>query len=37
MFIDYLKQKTCILVTHQIQYLANVDQIILMENVRIDY
>lgn len=36
-FIDFLKQKTCILITHQIQYLADVDQIVLMENVRIDY
>jgi len=33
--IDYLKEKTCILVTHQIQYLTNVDQIVLMENVSI--
>ncbi|XP_025405411.1 probable multidrug resistance-associated protein lethal(2)03659 isoform X2 [Sipha flava] len=32
---DYLKQKTCILITHQIQYLANVDQIVLMENANI--
>ncbi|XP_060872281.1 probable multidrug resistance-associated protein lethal(2)03659 isoform X3 [Metopolophium dirhodum] len=31
----YLKEKTCILVTHQIQYLSNVDQIILMENANI--
>uniref|UniRef100_A0A2S2PCH1 Putative multidrug resistance-associated protein lethal n=1 Tax=Schizaphis graminum TaxID=13262 RepID=A0A2S2PCH1_SCHGA len=30
---DYLKEKTCILITHQIQYLSSVDQIVLMENV----
>lgn len=37
--IDYLKGKTCILVTHQIQiqYLINVDHIALMENVTITY
>lgn len=33
--IDYLKEKACILVTHQIQYLIDVDQIVLMENVSI--
>ncbi|CAH1736130.1 unnamed protein product [Aphis gossypii] len=32
---DYLKKKTCILITHQIQYLSNVDQIVLMENANI--
>ncbi|XP_060851388.1 probable multidrug resistance-associated protein lethal(2)03659 [Rhopalosiphum padi] len=32
---DYLKEKTCILITHQIQYLSSVDQIILMENANI--
>lgn len=31
--IDYLKGKTCILVTHQLQYLTNVDEIVLIENV----
>ncbi|XP_022162518.1 probable multidrug resistance-associated protein lethal(2)03659 isoform X2 [Myzus persicae] len=31
----YLKEKTCILITHQIQYLSNVDQIVLMENANI--
>ncbi|XP_060872288.1 probable multidrug resistance-associated protein lethal(2)03659 isoform X2 [Metopolophium dirhodum] len=30
--VDYLKDKTCILVTHQIQYLSDVDQIVLMDN-----
>ncbi|XP_060849436.1 ATP-binding cassette sub-family C member 4-like isoform X2 [Rhopalosiphum padi] len=30
--IEFLKEKTCILITHQLQYLTNVDQIILMEN-----
>lgn len=30
---DFLKEKTCILVTHQLQYLTDVDQILLMENV----
>lgn len=33
--LGYLKEKTCILITHQLQYLSNVDYIILMENVRI--
>ncbi|XP_016663044.1 probable multidrug resistance-associated protein lethal(2)03659 [Acyrthosiphon pisum] len=32
---NYLKEKTCILVTHQIQYLINVDQIVLMENGKV--
>ncbi|KAL4089621.1 hypothetical protein QTP88_024632 [Uroleucon formosanum] len=32
---DYLKEKTCILITHQIQYLSSVDQIVLMENANI--
>ncbi|XP_060872658.1 probable multidrug resistance-associated protein lethal(2)03659 isoform X2 [Metopolophium dirhodum] len=32
---EYLKEKTCILVTHQIQYLTNVDQIVLMENAKV--
>lgn len=31
--IGFLEKKTCILITHQIQYLIDVDQIILMENV----
>lgn len=31
--VDFLKEKTCILVTHQTQYLTDVDQIVLMENV----
>ncbi|XP_022172982.1 multidrug resistance-associated protein 4-like isoform X2 [Myzus persicae] len=30
--LDYLKTKTCILITHQVQYLSDVDQIVLMEN-----
>jgi len=34
-FIEYLKEKTCILITHQIQYLTSVDQIVLIENVSI--
>ncbi|CAI6361980.1 unnamed protein product [Macrosiphum euphorbiae] len=29
---EFLKEKTCILITHQLQYLTNVDQIVLMEN-----
>ncbi|CAI6363623.1 unnamed protein product [Macrosiphum euphorbiae] len=33
--IDYLKEKTCILITHQAQYLSDVDQIVLMENGKI--
>ncbi|XP_022166667.1 probable multidrug resistance-associated protein lethal(2)03659 isoform X2 [Myzus persicae] len=32
---SYLKEKTCILVTHQIQYLIDVDQIVLMENAKV--
>ncbi|XP_060850142.1 probable multidrug resistance-associated protein lethal(2)03659 isoform X2 [Rhopalosiphum padi] len=32
---DYLKEKTCILITHQIQYLSSVDQIVLMESANI--
>ncbi|XP_026807199.1 probable multidrug resistance-associated protein lethal(2)03659 isoform X1 [Rhopalosiphum maidis] len=31
----YLKEKTCILITHQLQYLTKVDQIVLMENANI--
>lgn len=30
---DFLKEKTCILITHQIQYLTNVNQIILINDV----
>lgn len=33
--LGYLKEKACILVTHQLQYLTKVDQIVLMENVSI--
>ncbi|XP_008187158.1 probable multidrug resistance-associated protein lethal(2)03659 isoform X2 [Acyrthosiphon pisum] len=29
---DYLKEKACVLITHQVQYLTDVDQIILMDN-----
>ncbi|XP_050059315.1 probable multidrug resistance-associated protein lethal(2)03659 isoform X2 [Aphis gossypii] len=29
---EYLKEKTCILITHQLQYLTNIEQIVLMEN-----
>ncbi|XP_025204473.1 probable multidrug resistance-associated protein lethal(2)03659 isoform X2 [Melanaphis sacchari] len=29
---DYLKEKTCVLITHQVQYLTEVGQIILMDN-----
>jgi ABC-type transport system involved in cytochrome bd biosynthesis fused ATPase/permease subunit len=29
----YLKDKTVLLVTHQLQYLSNVDKIIILENV----
>lgn len=36
-FIGYLKDKTCILITHQIQHLNGVDQIILMDKVNIVY
>ncbi|XP_022166670.1 probable multidrug resistance-associated protein lethal(2)03659 isoform X2 [Myzus persicae] len=32
---EYLKEKTCILITHQIQYLIDVDQIVLMENAKV--
>ncbi|CAH1738397.1 unnamed protein product [Aphis gossypii] len=32
---DYLKEKTCILITHQIQYLINVEHIVIMENAKI--
>lgn len=31
--LGFLKEKTCILITHQLQYLTKVDQIILMQNV----
>uniref|UniRef100_A0A2H8TSM5 Putative multidrug resistance-associated protein lethal(2)03659 n=1 Tax=Melanaphis sacchari TaxID=742174 RepID=A0A2H8TSM5_9HEMI len=31
----YLKEKTCILITHQLQYLTKVDRIVLMENANI--
>eukprot|EP00102_Acyrthosiphon_pisum_P027033 XP_016664243.1 PREDICTED: probable multidrug resistance-associated protein lethal(2)03659 isoform X1 [Acyrthosiphon pisum] len=31
----YLKEKTCILITHQLQYLPSVDRIVLMENANI--
>ncbi|XP_060872043.1 LOW QUALITY PROTEIN: ATP-binding cassette sub-family C member 4-like [Metopolophium dirhodum] len=33
--LDYLKEKTCILITHQVQYLSDVDQIVLMDNGKI--
>lgn len=33
--IDYLRGKTCIIVTQQLQYLISVDKVVLMENVRI--
>lgn len=29
---DYLKEKACVLITHQVQYLTDVDQIVLMDN-----
>lgn len=32
-FVGFLKEKTCVLITHQLQYLNSVDQIILMQNV----
>ncbi|XP_025406860.1 probable multidrug resistance-associated protein lethal(2)03659 [Sipha flava] len=32
---DYLKEKTCVLITHQKQYLSNVDRIVLMDNASI--
>lgn len=31
--IDFLKDKTCILITHQIQYLSGVDKIVIMKQV----
>lgn len=34
-FSGFLKEKTCILITHQLQYLTKVDQIVLLENVGI--
>jgi len=33
--IGFLKDKTCILVTHQMQFLADMDQIVVMDNVNI--
>ncbi|KAF0749577.1 putative multidrug resistance-associated protein lethal(2)03659, partial [Aphis craccivora] len=30
--LDYLKLNTCILITHQVQHLSEVDQIVLMDN-----
>ncbi|XP_050060622.1 probable multidrug resistance-associated protein lethal(2)03659 isoform X2 [Aphis gossypii] len=30
--LDYLKLNTCILITHQVHYLSEVDQIVLMDN-----
>lgn len=36
-FSGFLKEKTCILITHQIQYLAKVDQIVYIDNVKIFY
>lgn len=35
-FTGFLKEKTCILITHQLQYLTSVEKIVLMENVKID-
>lgn len=35
--IGFLSEKTCILITHQVQYLNNVDHIVLMENVSVVY
>lgn len=32
-FAGYLSGKTCVLITHQIQYLTDVDHIVLMESV----
>ncbi|XP_022166663.1 probable multidrug resistance-associated protein lethal(2)03659 isoform X3 [Myzus persicae] len=32
---DFLKEKTCILITHQLQYLTSVEKIVLMENASI--
>lgn len=31
--IGFLREKICILITHQIQLLTEIDQIVLMENV----
>lgn len=36
-FIGFLKEKTCILITHQLQYLTSVEKIVLIENVKADY
>jgi len=36
-FIGFLKDKTCILITHQLQYLTSVEKIVLIENVKVDY
>uniref|UniRef100_A0A2S2QMV4 Putative multidrug resistance-associated protein lethal n=1 Tax=Sipha flava TaxID=143950 RepID=A0A2S2QMV4_9HEMI len=33
--IEYLKNKTCILITHQIQYLTNVDQVVFMKDLKV--
>ncbi|KAL4089661.1 hypothetical protein QTP88_024660 [Uroleucon formosanum] len=33
--LDYLKTKTCVLITHQVQYLSDVDRIVLMDNGKI--
>lgn len=33
----FLGEKTCILITHQTQYLTDVDQIVLMDNVILQY
>lgn len=33
--IGFLKDKTCVLVTHQMQFLADMDQIVVMDNVNI--
>lgn len=33
LYAGYLKDKICVLVTHQMQYLASVDQVVIMENV----
>lgn len=32
-FSGYLKKKTVLLITHQLQYLEQVDQLVLIENV----
>lgn len=34
-YVGYLKEKTCILITHQLQHLTKVDQVVLLENVSI--